>query len=81
MIGAADTSAHAWKFHQASQDGKLARSRMTVSFLYGPPNDTTWGFRRLAMNVSAQIADTALPTFAPISCIGLNAFSGSRWKH
>jgi TonB family protein len=38
MIGAADTSAHAWKFRPASEDGKMAPSRMTVSFLYRPPN-------------------------------------------
>jgi len=43
MIGAADTSVHTWKFRPASQDGKLAHSRMTVSFLYRPPNYSNVG--------------------------------------
>jgi TonB family protein len=38
MIGAAKTSVRGWKFHPASKDGNAAPSRMTVSFLYRPPN-------------------------------------------
>jgi len=38
MIGAARTSVRGWKFRPASKDGKVAPSRMTVSFLYRPPN-------------------------------------------
>jgi TonB family protein len=38
MIGAASKSVSGWKFHPASQEGKAAPSRMTVSFLYRPPN-------------------------------------------
>jgi TonB family protein len=38
MIGAASKSVSGWKFHPASKDGKAAPSRMTVSFLYRPPN-------------------------------------------
>jgi TonB family protein len=43
MIGAAETSAHTWKFRPASKDGTAAPSRMTVSFLYRPPNYTNLG--------------------------------------
>src|SRR5580704_8364759 len=38
MIGAAKTSVSGWKFHPASQECNAAPSRMTVSFLYRPPN-------------------------------------------
>jgi TonB family protein len=38
MIGAAKTSLGGWKFHPASKGGNAAPSRMTVSFLYRPPN-------------------------------------------
>src|ERR1700730_5190769 len=42
MIGAAKTSVRSWKFHPASNEGKVA-SRMTVSFLYRPPNYSNLG--------------------------------------
>ena len=38
MLGAARTSVRGWKFSPASKDGKAIPSRMTVSFLYRPPN-------------------------------------------
>ena len=38
MIGAAKTSVRGWKFQPASKDGKSMPSRMTVSFVYRPPN-------------------------------------------
>lgn len=38
MLGAAKTSVSSWKFHAASRDGKPEPSRVTVSFLYRPPN-------------------------------------------
>src|SRR5271157_1185836 len=38
MLGAAKTSVHRWKFQPASKEGKSAPSRMTVSFVYRPPN-------------------------------------------
>jgi hypothetical protein len=44
MLGAAKTSVRqwkfrpAWKFQPASREGRSAPSRMTVSFLYRPPN-------------------------------------------
>jgi Gram-negative bacterial TonB protein C-terminal len=44
MLGAAKTSVRqwkfrpAWKFQKASREGTSAPSRMTVSFLYRPPN-------------------------------------------
>jgi TonB family protein len=37
MVGAAKACVRSWKFHPATNDGKVA-SRMTVSFLYRPPN-------------------------------------------
>jgi|ERR1700730_594172 len=43
MIGAAKTSVRSWKFHPAYKEGKVAPSRMTVSFLYRPPNYTNVG--------------------------------------
>ncbi len=44
MVGSAKTSVRSWKFHPASNEGKVA-SRMTVSFLYRPPNYTNLGVR------------------------------------
>jgi TonB family protein len=38
MIGTASKSVSGWKFHPASQEGKAAPSRMTITFLYRPPN-------------------------------------------
>lgn len=38
MLGAAKTSVRNWKFHSASRDGKPRPSRVTVSFVYRPPN-------------------------------------------
>lgn len=38
MVGAAKTSVRSWRFQPASKDGKSVRSRMTVSFVYRPPN-------------------------------------------
>jgi TonB family protein len=38
MLGAAKTSVRQWKFRPASREGRSAPSRMTVSFLYRPPN-------------------------------------------
>jgi TonB family protein len=38
MLGAAKTSVRQWKFRPASKEGKPTPSRMTVSFLYRPPN-------------------------------------------
>jgi TonB family protein len=43
MIGAAKTSVRSWKFRPASKEGKVTPSRMTVSFLYRPPNYTNLG--------------------------------------
>lgn len=40
MLGAAKKSVQKWKFQPASKEGKSAPSRMTVSFVYRPPN---WG--------------------------------------
>jgi TonB family protein len=40
MLGAAKKSVQMWKFQPASKEGKSAPSRMTVSFVYRPPN---WG--------------------------------------
>ena len=38
MPGAAKTSISGWKFQPASKDKEAAPSRMTVSFVYRPPN-------------------------------------------
>jgi TonB family protein len=38
MLGAAKKSVQMWKFQPASKEGKSAPSRMTVSFVYRPPN-------------------------------------------
>ena len=38
MIGAAKTSIRSWKFQPASKDRKSISSRMTVIFVYRPPN-------------------------------------------
>jgi TonB family protein len=38
MLGAAKASVHQWKFRPASKEGKPAPSRMTVNFVYRPPN-------------------------------------------
>jgi outer membrane biosynthesis protein TonB len=38
MLGAAKNSVRSWKFHAASRDGKPESSRVTVSFVYRPPN-------------------------------------------
>jgi hypothetical protein len=38
MLGAAKTSVHSWKFQPASKDNKSEPARMTVSFVYRPPN-------------------------------------------
>jgi TonB family protein len=38
MPGAAETSVRSWKFQPASKEGKPVASRMTVSFVYCPPN-------------------------------------------
>jgi hypothetical protein len=38
MPDAAKTSISSWKFRPASKDGEAAPSRMTVSFVYRPPN-------------------------------------------
>src|SRR5260221_10033094 len=38
MPGAAKTSISSWKFQPASKDKEPAASRMTVSFVYRPPN-------------------------------------------
>jgi TonB family protein len=38
MLGAAKTSVRQWKFRPASRESKSTPSRMTVSFLYRPPN-------------------------------------------
>jgi TonB family protein len=38
MLGAAKTAVRQWKFQSASREGRSAPSRMTVSFLYRPPN-------------------------------------------
>lgn len=38
MLGAAKNSVRSWKFHAASMEGKPEPSRVTVSFVYRPPN-------------------------------------------
>lgn len=38
MLGAAKKSVQKWKFQPASKEGKSAPSRMTMSFVYRPPN-------------------------------------------
>jgi len=38
MLGAAKTSIRGWKFQPASRGGKPEPSRITVSFVYRPPN-------------------------------------------
>ena len=38
MLGAAKTSVRQWKFRPSSREGSSAPSRMTVSFIYRPPN-------------------------------------------
>jgi hypothetical protein len=38
MLDAAKTSLRSWKFHAASRDGKPESSRVTVSFVYRPPD-------------------------------------------
>jgi hypothetical protein len=38
MLGAAKNSVRSWKFQPASRDSRPEPSRMTVSFIYRPPN-------------------------------------------
>ena len=39
MLEAAKKSLRSWKFHAASRDGKPESSRVTVSFVYRPPDN------------------------------------------
>jgi hypothetical protein len=38
MLGAAEASVRSWKFVAATENGKPVPSRLTVAFVYRPPN-------------------------------------------
>lgn len=43
MLGAVESAVHNWKFRPATKGGKTRASRMTVAFVYRPPNYPTFG--------------------------------------
>jgi hypothetical protein len=74
MIGAARTSVRGWKFRPASKDGKVAPSRMTVSFLYRPPNYGNAGVvppKSFSPVLPSDQSESAHDKYVPIGVLSL----------
>jgi hypothetical protein len=71
MIGASKTSVRGWKFRAASQDGKAAPSRTTVSFLYRPPNYTNLGVppKGFSPVLPSEQSDSARGNYVPVGIL------------
>ena len=72
MIGGAKTPVRGWKFRPASQDGKAVPSRMTVSFLYRPPNYGNVGVvppKSFSPVLPPDQSDSAHGNFVPVGVL------------